>query len=72
MSANMAKDIYRVLKIWPIASVHMWMESMVALFSISSPGKQWNTFVANRVTKIAEIEHEIEIKWRYTALQAKI
>ena len=65
MAANMAKNICRALKNWPITSVHVWMDSMVALFWISSPGKQWKAFVANRVRKIVEIEHEIGIKWRY-------
>ena len=65
MAANMAKNICRALKNWPVSSVHVWMDSMVALFWISSPWKQWKTFVANRVRKIAEIEHEIGIQWRY-------
>ena len=65
MAANMAKNICRALKNWPITSVHVWMDSMVALFWISSPGKQLKAFVANRVRKLTEIEHEIGIKWRY-------
>ena len=32
MEANMAKDICRALKNWPITSVHVWIDSMVALF----------------------------------------
>ena len=65
MAANMAKNICRTLKNWPITSVYMRMDSMVALFWISSPWKQWGAFVANRVRKIAEIAHEIGIKLRH-------
>ena len=37
---------------------------MVALFRICNPGKEWKTFVSNRVRKVAEITQETGIEWR--------
>eukprot|EP00795_Rhopilema_esculentum_P006372 gene6372-biopygen7981 len=65
MAANMAKNICKALKNWPITSINVWMDSMVALFWINNPGKQWKAFVANRVRKITEIGNEIGIEWKY-------
>eukprot|EP00794_Sanderia_malayensis_P005871 gene5871-6564_t len=65
MAANMAKNIYKALESWPITSVNVWMDSMVALFWISNPGKSWKVFVANRVRKISEITEKLGVKWRY-------
>ena len=65
MAANMAKNLCSALKRWPIGSVTVWMDSLVALFWISSPGKSWKVFVANRVRKIASITTEVGIEWKY-------
>ena len=46
-------------------STTLWMESMVALFWITSPGKAWKVFLANRVRNIAEATSEIGIEWNY-------
>lgn len=65
MAANMVKNLLTALKRWPITSVNVWMDSMVALFWICNPGRAWKTFVSNRVRKIAEITQETGIEWRY-------
>ena len=65
MAANMVKNILSALKLWPIASVTVWMDSMVALYWICNPGKSWKVFVSNRVRKIAEITHETGIIWTH-------
>ena len=41
------------------------MDSLVALYWISNPGKPWKTFVSNRVKKIAETTSEIGTTWKY-------
>jgi hypothetical protein len=64
MAANMVKNILSALKLWPIASVTVWMNSMVALYRICNRGKSWKVFVSNRVRKIAEITHETKIIWK--------
>ncbi|XP_068723917.1 uncharacterized protein [Montipora capricornis] len=61
----MVKNLLTALKQWPITSVNVWMDSMVALFWICNPGKAWKTFVSNRERKIAEITQETGIEWRY-------
>ena len=53
MAANMAINVYSALKGLPITSVNIWMDSMVALFWITNPGKSWKVFVANRARKSA-------------------
>ncbi|XP_028413770.1 uncharacterized protein LOC114536615 [Dendronephthya gigantea] len=65
MAANMVKNLLSALKHWPIASVTIWMDSMVALYWICNPGKAWKVFVSNRVRKIAEITHDTGIKWKH-------
>ena len=65
MAANMAKNLVAVLLRWPIASVMVWMDSLVALFWISSPDRPWKVFVSNRTHKIAEITDEVGIHWKY-------
>ena len=65
MAANMARNLLAALRRWPITSVNVWMDSMVALLWICNPGKTWKAFVSNRVRKIAQITQEAEIKWRY-------
>ena len=65
MAANMVKNLLTALKRWPITSVNVWMDNMVALFWICNPGRAWKTFMSNRVRKIAEITQETRIEWRY-------
>ena len=55
MAANMVRNQWRVLKHWPIISTIVWMDSLVALYWITNPGKQWKVFVSNRVQKIADV-----------------
>jgi hypothetical protein len=59
MAANMARNLYHALLRLPVKSIIIWMDSMVALYWLSNPGKPWKTFVTNRVKKIAEITNEI-------------
>ena len=49
MAANMVKNVLVALRRWPITSVNVWMDSMVALYWICNPGKSWKVFVSNRV-----------------------
>ena len=65
MAANMAKNLVAALRRWPIASVTVWMDSLVALFWIASPERSWKVFVSNRTRKIAEITEEVGIGWKY-------
>ncbi|XP_028390705.1 uncharacterized protein LOC114515614 [Dendronephthya gigantea] len=65
MAANMAKNLVVALRRWPITTVTIWMDSLVALFWISSPERPWKVFVSNRTRKIAEITAEIGIVWKY-------
>ena len=64
-AANMVRNLWRALKHWPIVSTIVWMDSLVALYWITNPGKQWKVFVSNRVQKIAEISSEVNITWNY-------
>ena len=65
MAANMAKNVCYALRRLPAASVVVWMDSMVALYWITNPGKSWKVFVANRVRKSAKIANELKIEWKY-------
>jgi hypothetical protein len=65
MAANMVKNLVAALRRWPIASVTVWMDSLVALFWIASPERSWKVFVSNRTRKIAEITEEVCISWKY-------
>ena len=65
MAANLAKNLHNVLRGWPVKSITVWMDSMVALYWILNPGKSWKVFVSNRVRKMAQITEEFEIQWRY-------
>ena len=65
MAVNLAKNLCQALNTWPIRSVTIWMDSMVALYWISNPGKSWKVFVANRVRKIAQISRELKIQWKH-------
>ena len=65
MAAHLARNICHALKRWPVETVMVWMDSMVALYWILNPGKSWKVFVANRVRKIAQITEEVGIQWKY-------
>ena len=65
MAANLAKNIHNALRGWPVKSITVWMDSMVALYWILNPGKSWKVFVANRVRKMAQITEQVKIQWRY-------
>ena len=65
MVANLAKNIHNALRGWPVKSITVWMDSMVALYWILNPGRSWKVFVANRVRKIAQITKQVKIQWRY-------
>ena len=65
MAANMAENVCYALRRLPVASVVVWMDSMVALYWITNPGKLWKVFAANRVRKIAKIANEVKIEWKY-------
>ena len=65
MDANMAKNVCKALEKMPINSVICSMDSMVALFWISNPGKPWKAFVANRVKNAVQIQREINIQWKF-------
>lgn len=65
MAANMAKNLSTALQRWPIKPTTIWMDSMVALYWITNPGKGWKVFVAHRVKKIAETTSPINITWKY-------
>ena len=66
MAANLARNLSHALRRgWPLRSVTIWMDSMVALYWILNPGNSWKVFVANRVRKIAQIAEEVGIEWKY-------
>jgi hypothetical protein len=65
MAANMVKNLVAALRRWPIASVTVWVDRLVALFWIASPERSWKVFVSNRTRKIAEITEEVGISWKY-------
>ncbi len=72
MAANLASNLVNALKRLPIRSVTVWMDSLVALYWISNPGKSWKVFVANRVKKIAQITEEIGIRWKYVPSEKNV
>ena len=57
----MVKNLVPGLKQWPITSVNVWMDSMMAQYWMCNPGKPWIVFVSNQVRKIAEITREMGI-----------
>ena len=65
MAANLARNICHAMKRWPVETVTVWMDSMVALYWILNPGKSRKVFVANRVRKMAQITKEVGIQWKY-------
>ena len=52
-------------KTWPVSPITIWMDSTVALYWLTSPGRNWKVFVANCVQKIAKITEELNISWKY-------
>ena len=64
-SANMISNLCQALKGLPVVSITSWMDNTSALYWIVNPGKQWKTFVSNRVSKIAKITEEHQINWKY-------
>ena len=65
MSANMISNLCQALKGLPVVSITSWMDNTSTLYWIVNPGKQWKTFVSNRVSKIAKITEEHQINWKY-------
>ena len=65
MAANMAKNIHNALHRLPIKSMVIWVDSMVVLYWLTNPAKQWKAFVANRVKKIIETTSNLPITWKY-------
>lgn len=61
MAENMVRNLVAGLKQWPITSVNVWMNSMMALYWMCNPGKAWIVFVSNQVRKIAEVTQETGI-----------
>ena len=49
VAAKRAKNLCTALQRWPILSVTIWMDSMVALYWIPNPRRGLKVFVANRV-----------------------
>ena len=65
MAANMAKNIHNALHRLPIKSMVIWVDSMVVLYWLTNPAKQWKAFVANRVKKIIETTSNLPNTWKY-------
>ena len=65
MAANLARNLCSALLGWPIMSITIWIDSLVALFWINKSGKPWKVFASNKVKKIAEITEELKIVWKY-------
>ena len=68
----MVRNLCKALQGLPIQSVTVWMDSMVALYWITNPGKTWKTFVSNRVRKISEITEENNIVWKHCPTEKNI
>ena len=65
ISANIISNLCQALKGLPVVSITSWMDNTSPLHWIVNPGKQWMTFVSNRVSKIAKITEEHQINWKY-------
>ena len=65
MAVNMAKNLSTALQRWPIKTINIWMDGMVALCWITNPGRGWKVFVSSRVKKIAETAGPLKITWKY-------
>ena len=64
MAANIVRNLHNTMKRWPIVSMTVGIDSMVALYWITNPGKTWKVLVANRVKKGAEItrdSHQLDV-----------
>ena len=72
MSANMIRNLCQALKGLPVVLIISWMDNTSALYWIVNPGKQWKTFVSNRVSKIAKITEEHQINWKYCPSEMNI
>ena len=64
-AVNMAKNLSTALQRWPIKTINIWMDGMVALYWITNLGRGWKVFVSNRVKKIAETAGPVNITWKY-------
>ena len=65
MAVNMAKNLSTALQRWPIKTINIWMDGMVALYWITNPRRGWKVFVSNRVKKIAETAGPVNITLKY-------
>ena len=72
MAVNMAKNLSTALQQWPIQTINIWMDSMVALYWITNSGRGWKVFVSNRVKKIAETAGPVNITWKYCPLELNL
>ena len=45
MAANLAKNLMKALRKFPVVSVTVWMDSMVALFWITSLNRSWKIYI---------------------------
>ena len=72
MAVNMAKNLSNALQRWPIKTINIWMDGMVALYWITNPGRGWKVFVSNRVKKIAETACPVNITWRYCPSELRL
>ena len=64
-AVNMAKNLSTAPQRWPIKTINIWMDGMVALYWITNLGRGWKVFVSNRVKKIAETAGPVNITWKY-------
>ena len=63
MGANLVKKLCQALNNMPIASITVWMDSTVAMYWITNPGKVWKTFESNRVQNRSQITEENTVNW---------
>lgn len=54
------------------SSITIWMDNTVALYWLTSPGRNWKVFTANQVWKIAKITEELNISWKYCLTEKNI
>ena len=65
MGANAVKNLCQALKNLPLASITVWINSMVTLYWITDKGKAWKTFVSNRMQKISQITEKNTVQWKH-------
>ena len=53
MAANLVDNVKEALQVFPVESVHCWLDSSVALYWIKGGG-DYKQFVSNRVRRIQE------------------